>query len=127
MIVYIAGPISGLTSVPMDEKLMRFMRAEEWLLAQNHDVKNPLRSGNDQCFIGDNGPICNPEGHIGQDGKASHSWACYMKHDIRDLMLCDSIALLPGWDESRGATMEYKLAHDLEMTVMYLNDQGVVV
>lgn len=122
-IVYISGPISGLPELPMEEKLARFARAEEWLCGQPWvaGVKNPLQSGNNQCrYNGD----CNPEGHEGQDGKLSHSWRCYMEHDIRDLLVCTHIALLPHWQRSRGARLERMIAIELGMELLHLNAEG---
>lgn len=129
-VVYISGPISGLESVPINEKLERFHRAEDWLINQEWVAKtiNPLQSGNSNCspMLVGNRRACNPTGQRGQDGLASHSWECYMKHDLRDLMLCDAIAMLPGWRSSQGASLERFLALKLKYKVLYLNEQGVV-
>ena len=40
-------------------------------------------------------------------------WAEAMKYDIREMLLCDGVALLPSWDLSQGANIEAKLAKDL--------------
>ena len=41
------------------------------------------------------------------------SWEAAMRADIREMMLCDGVALLPGWEVSRGACVEERLARDL--------------
>lgn len=52
----------------------------------------------------------------------SAAWADCMRKDIVALMGCDSIVMLPGWEKSRGATIEYRLAADLGMTAYTLAD-----
>jgi hypothetical protein len=48
------------------------------------------------------------------------SWAEYMKVAISQLVTADAIAMLPGWERSRGARREHSIACDLEMSVSYL-------
>lgn len=119
---YIAGPISGLPEVPLDEKLARFHKAEAELLSLGYDVVNPLLVEMDTC-PGD----CNTEGHVGQEGKPTHSWECFMRHDLRALLDCDTIAILPGWKESRGARLEIDIATALHMTELLLDFSGVPI
>lgn len=38
-----------------------------------------------------------------------------MRNAIRLLLECDAVALLPDWQHSRGASIEYQLATDLAM------------
>ena len=45
-------------------------------------------------------------------------WEDAMKHDIREMLGCDGVALLPSWEESRGALIEARLAKELGMTAM---------
>lgn len=44
-----------------------------------------------------------------------------MRRGLRQLLTCDTIALLPGWQNSRGATIEHQLATGLGMTVIELD------
>jgi hypothetical protein len=48
------------------------------------------------------------------------TWEQYLRRDIRVLLDCDGIALLPGWERSRGAQLEAHIAHALGMRPMYL-------
>lgn len=48
----------------------------------------------------------------------SKSWHEFMRTDIMALMKCDGVATLPGWQESRGATLEVHVAHAIGMPVM---------
>ena len=43
------------------------------------------------------------------------TWAEYMRTDLRALLDCEAIALLPGWEQSRGARCEVSIAEDLGM------------
>ena len=42
-------------------------------------------------------------------------WADAMKYDIREMLHCEGVALLPSWEESKGACIEARLAKDLGM------------
>lgn len=46
-----------------------------------------------------------------------HSWVGYMRRDIPYLVDCDAIALLPGWQDSPGATLEHQIACALLLKV----------
>nr|WP_318298039.1 DUF4406 domain-containing protein [Paraburkholderia bannensis] len=45
-------------------------------------------------------------------------WLDCMRADIKQLVDCDGVALLPGWEQSRGATIEHNLARDLGLRVI---------
>lgn len=45
-------------------------------------------------------------------------WTDCMRADIAQLVTCDGVATLPGWQRSRGASIEVGLAQGLEMTVV---------
>ena len=49
----------------------------------------------------------------------SAGWVDCMRADIRELVTCDAICLLPGWMRSRGATLENTIAEQLGMTVLH--------
>lgn len=48
------------------------------------------------------------------------TWAEYLRRDIKALMDCDCIAMLPGWRDSKGATLENHIAQQLGMQVIEL-------
>jgi len=52
----------------------------------------------------------------------AEAWRAYMQVDIKALVDCDGIVMLPGWPESRGATLERNIAISLAMRVMTLTD-----
>jgi hypothetical protein len=111
--VYIAGPISADIGIPLEKKIQRFHRAADHLDGLGYEPVNPLAVEMDAC-PGD----CNPDAHVGQDGKPTHGWACYMRHDLRALLTCDAILLLPEWESSAGARLEAEVAQTLGMTKM---------
>ena len=88
--IYLAGPMTG-----MPEFNYPAFHAEAARLRQlGYHVENPAE--------------INPEGG---------SWSDCMRRDIPQLLTCDSLALLPGWDKSKGARLEYHVATELGMQV----------
>ncbi|OJT30337.1 hypothetical protein BOP96_12150 [Pseudomonas sp. FSL W5-0203] len=53
---------------------------------------------------------------------AGADWADYMAYDLTRLGLCGQVALLPGWENSQGASLEVLIAHRLGMTVVNAHD-----
>ena len=95
MIVYVAGPMSGLP----DSNLPAFAAATEQLTEAGYVARNPGRRGADH-----------PE----------WAWADYIRRALPDLCHCDAVALLDGWEASRGAQLEVYVAKKLGMLVMPL-------
>ena len=95
--VYIAGPMTGLP----DFNYPAFFAAAEQLDAAGYDPINParMREGLDYQGAG---------------------WLDYMRHSLRDIAEADAIALLPGWQESRGARIEADLGNNLGLDVFPL-------
>jgi len=96
-LVYIAGPMSGL---PNDNR-EAFYAAERRLRKLGYQTVNPAR-------LHGHGP--------------RKAWAEYLKLDLREMVLCDLVVLLPGWEESRGATLECAVATMLEIRVRHLSE-----
>lgn len=96
MRVYISGPITGT-----NDFVRRFAAAETDLKAQGHEVFNPARFN-----------LVLPD---------SATWEDYMKLSEAMLSCCDTIYLLQGWENSRGAVKEYHLAMAAGMVVLKEN------
>ena len=47
------------------------------------------------------------------------SWEYYMRESLKMLLKCDSILMLPGWEWSRGASIEREFADVLKMPITY--------
>lgn len=58
--------------------------------------------------------VLNPVKHE-KDGK---EWSYYLKKDLRKLTKCQGIILLDGWENSRGARLELKVAQELGFKIM---------
>ena len=92
MKIYIAGPMSGRPEFDYPA----FFRAADALAAVGHEPINPARAeGREGC----------------------KTWLDYMRAALRDIADADAVALLSGWGESRGATIERNLAASLDLPV----------
>ncbi len=91
--IYIAGPMTGLPEL----NFPAFNAAAAELRKRGAWVENPAEI-NAACDI---------------------TWEDAMRADIPRLMTCDSLYLLPGWQQSRGAAIEHDLAVALKMTITY--------
>lgn len=91
--LYLAGPMTGLA----EYNYPAFNAEAARLRALGYHVENPAE---------------NP-------APAVNKWELYMRPAIRQMLTCDSVALLPGWPHSRGANVEVELAIHLGMTVVY--------
>jgi hypothetical protein len=49
-------------------------------------------------------------------------WAEYMRMSLMQLTKCDAVALLPGWEQSRGATLERHVATTLGIPVVLVDE-----
>lgn len=115
MKVYISGPISGLTQ---EEYHTAFARAEAMLLEMEHEPVNPIKiaaCADEDCYErlndGSDLPIPGGGAPLKEDGVTFlHHYGCYMKYDIIALLECEAIALLPGFENSRGAQVELAVA-----------------
>lgn len=91
--VYISGPMSGLP----DLNFPAFNAAAQQLRGLGLNAVNPAEINPDSAM----------------------SWTACMRADIKALCDCDAIALLPGWERSKGAHLELHLAHRLGLDVVY--------
>ena len=104
--LYIAGPMTGLP----DFNYPAFYAAEDQLQSVGYRTLNPARS----AARHDAPRFALPT--------AGSEWSDYMRNGINQLIRADGIALLPGWEDSRGARVELCLAYDLAMQVRDLTE-----
>jgi hypothetical protein len=89
--IYIAGPMTGIK----DHNFPAFRVAGERFRKAGWDVSNPAEN------------FC---------GRTDLPRETYLRSDVAMLARCDAIALLPGWEESRGATLEAVLAAEIGLS-----------
>lgn len=93
--IYIAGPMRGYPKFNFDA----FHSAERMLSAFYHlDVLNPARIDEEDGFDPNN------------DEVTDAMMEKFIRRDFECIMRADAIALLPGWEKSKGATAEHGLA-----------------
>lgn len=88
--LYLAGPMTGRP----ENNYPAFHAEAERLRGLGYHVENPAENPVPDC---------------------GGTWAGYMRMAIRQLLTCDTVALLDGWQHSRGAVIEQQLAMELEM------------
>ena len=93
--VYLSGPMTGI----VDWNYPAFNAAAVELRELGFEVVNPAENG------------LAPES----------DWAQHMRLDVARMMECDGLVMLPGWQESKGARIEHRLAIDLGMPAAALD------
>ncbi len=91
--VYIAGPMTGLPEF----NYPTFFAAEEYLRSHGAKVMNPA---------------------VLPKGFEHHE---YMQIAIPMLQTCEVVAFLPGWQQSKGARMEFTKAHHGQKVLLLLD------
>lgn len=91
MKLYLAGPMTGIEFM----NFPLFNAESARIRALGYEVVNPVEINDD------------PEAQ----------WIECMKADIRALIDCDGVALLDGWERSRGATLEHHIASNLGLHI----------
>jgi len=98
--LYVAGPMTGIPEF----NYPAFDAAERSLASCGYLVLNPTHA----------------EKHNPTPG-TPQAWGWYMRHCIRMVLAADGMALLPGWENSRGATLERTIATALDLDVRMLD------
>jgi hypothetical protein len=93
---YISGPITGLYMETVEEN---FNAAYDYLRQNGYEPISPLDTQRSE----------------------DKTWVEYMKLDIKQLLDCDVILMLPGWEDSAGARLENIIAESLEMGVIKIH------
>lgn len=96
-IIYVSGPMSGMP----DHNYPAFMEAAMGLRLADWGVINPAELG---------------------DGDTTREWHYYLRRDLAELTKATHIYMLPGWPNSRGASLEFDVAQRLGLTVIYHPD-----
>lgn len=110
MLMYLSGPISAPTREEVLKNLEVFTEAENFIKKNTkHRVCNPRSVA--ACETED----CNGSDsmHPEDPSRYMHSWGCYLKYDLIEMLKCDAIVLLPNWTTSNGARLESFVAEAL--------------
>ena len=92
-IAYVAGKITGLAKEDVKNK---FNMITNQLLSMGYHVEHPSAVHNDK-----------------------HTWPDAIRGDIKKMLECDEVHMLPDWQESRGAQLERDIALRLGMQIVY--------
>jgi hypothetical protein len=90
--LYLSGPMSGLPNLNREA----FNNAAKVLRKKGYKVVNPPELDRN-----------NPQ----------RSWVGCLRRDIVELLECESVATLPRWKKSRGATLEVYIAKALKYQI----------
>lgn len=85
--IYLCGPMTGLPNFNYPAFNLEAAR----LRALGYHIENPAEN----------------EHPVDQD------WSGYMRKAITQMLTCEAIALLPGWEKSKGARIEQYLAENI--------------
>jgi hypothetical protein len=96
MRVYLSGPMTG---IPLFN-FPAFHAAAAELRAKGYDVVNPAE--------------------LDEADEKQMEWSDYLRRDIAQLVTCQGIAMLPGWENSKGAQLERHIADALGMEAINL-------
>lgn len=91
--IYVAGPMTGLPQL----NFPAFHAAAAHLRTYGYEVVNPAEINPDH----------------------SMSWEDCMRKDIAELVTCAAIYLLPGWERSKGASLEHHVAERLGLHIIH--------
>lgn len=94
--IYVAGPMRGIEKL----NFPAFNAAAADLRASGFDAVNPVD--------------INPD--------PATPWRECMNNDIIELVKCDAIYMLVGWQNSKGASLEHHIAVELGLDLFYEED-----
>ena len=96
---YIAGPCTDMPELNYPV----FNAEAARLRALGHHVENPAENAAPPCG----------------------TWEGYMRMSVKQVADVDAVVMLPGWEQSKGAVIEHRLANDLGLKVIYLVREAV--
>ena len=100
-IAYISGPMSGIVGY----NYKAFNAAAKELRGRGWRVINPVELD-------------------ARTKKKALVWEDYLRRDIPEVLKCDKVFVLPGWERSRGAKLEVLIAHSLKIPVVHYTGKG---
>lgn len=107
MKVYIAGPITGY----LDLNEPAFRSEAERVHAEGDEPVVPL-----DIQAHEHEGDCPPTYSKPMPG---HGSACFLRADLKALLDCDVVRMLPGWETSVGARLEHSVAAHVGIPITY--------
>ena len=95
MKIYISGKISGL---PLKNVIDKFNMHAAFLKLKGYEPVNPIEVS----------PY-----------REDKQWHDYMVDDFAALLKCEAIYMLKDWGQSRGARIEYQIAKELGLQILF--------
>lgn len=104
--IYIAGPMTGLPehNFPAFRAAAKMLREEGW------EVISPaeMQTADQMAEVA----------RLGAAYKDSDTYRACMRRDLRVVLDCDAIWLLPGWEASSGARIEHAVAATIGLDIL---------
>lgn len=119
MRIYLAGPMTGIPKF----NFPKFLAAACALREMGHEVFCPAE--NDIATYGEEPFMSSALGRHDDIEHLGCTYRAVMKTDLS--WICDyaeGIAMLPGWENSKGANAEWALAKCLGLEIIYLADKS---
>ena len=119
MKLYIAGPMSGIPQF----NFPAFFAAGDALRAAGYEVVNPAEIDHEE----DKGlAMKSKDGQLSKSGHRK-TWGDFLMRDVKLIAdQVDGIAVLPGWENSRGARLECFVAATVQKPVFNYEDMNVI-
>jgi hypothetical protein len=110
--IYIAGPIAGIE----DGNRAAFAKRAEKLKLARFEPVNPWDIPPDHpADVSCAGRLV--------DHSQTHRYGCFLREDIKVLMTCDGFTLLPGWQDSIGASTEEHVARSMGLPLIVFDEE----
>lgn len=110
MKIYVAGPMTG----HKDWNFPAFFDAQEKLESLGHEVINPAHN--------DGETLEKALASAGTPERPNNTWGYYMRRDLPHVLDVDALCVLPGWRQSKGASLEVHVAEALGLPIYILKD-----
>lgn len=114
MKIYIAGPMTGIPKW----NFPAFFEAENQLLALGHEPVNPAHN--------DGATVQEALESAGSPEAPNNPWRWYMRRDLPHVLEVDALCVLPGWQKSKGASLEVHVAKAIGLPIYVLKNGSLI-
>ena len=98
--IYLCGPMTGVPqfNFPLFERVAIALRLQNFEIISPDELDDPLTR---ECSLK------SPDGAPGSGSNNGQTWGDFLSRDVKIVAdSCDGVALLPGWEKSKGARLE---------------------